>query len=326
MRIQELLSEAISLTKYQTDFRQAIKHAIVDSLKEFKRLRDVREFRDLRSTIDDQVSMRPIWQKLAANFYLQLDRYLVKRLQDVTEQLYPGSYVPIKFVKTNDQGYARGLNIYLSDEFLINISKIILNKYYDSAASSLTDFSFYDHFFSQYNNEHLIWRVISYADQVIEDLLDVLIHELVHVVQHSNQLQKGKTNYEYRSLLSDPKKKKFDDSEFIRLSKMRFKYGRLPVNAETRYRLLHAASPQEIGAYSHNIAQEVILAYGLDDPNLVPADIPPLSEFGSIIASIVKKYIKPVTHEEHRVFQRYAKAATLEVSRYIDHLRKTVKS
>lgn len=325
MRIHELLSEAISLTKHEADFEKAIARAVVDGLRDIRSLRDTRDFQQFRDQVDQDGSFKPLWAKIGQRLYVSLGHHLTTNFQDVTEKLYPGSYVPIDFVQTNDRGYAKGMSVFLSDRFLSDLTKIVLNKFYDAVTNSFSEGSLYDYFFGQYNNKYIIRDILSYADRTIEELLDVVIHELVHVVQHGTQLAKGKHDYEYRSYLSDPKKKKGKDPEFMRLARMRTKHKRLPASAEARYRVLHASSPQEMGAYSHNIAQSIIRDFGLNDIHISPADIPPMSDFSTIIADYVKSYITPKTPAEQRIFQRYAKMVTLEITRYLDYTREKFK-
>jgi hypothetical protein len=148
-------------------------------------------------------------------------------------------------------------------------------------------------------------------NQMIDSMARTVIHELVHVVQHVKQKHRDST--EYRSYLG-PK------DEFYALFDIIDDQKRDPNTPEyKRWRKLYQASPQEIAAFAHDIANTIIQRNDLDGEDYY-VDESTMSELVPEIMSEIKRYFVPKTPDERKVFNRYVKRVYQELKNHIDRL------
>jgi hypothetical protein len=139
----------------------------------------------------------------------------------------------------------------------------------------------------------------------LDGLIGTIVHEVVHVIQH--RAQKGR-DIEYRSYLGkkDEFKKvasnpdRYDDPEWARL---------------------YYSSPQEIAAFAHNMAQDVLSRYGRN-PEVFSKNITAKDFVYALRHILGNQYKEPSNARERAVLKRYLKLAYQEVQRYIERRQK----
>lgn len=168
---------------------------------------------------------------------------------------------------------------------------------------------------------HLVSNRYEIADKVmvrtpqINNLVDTILHELVHVIQH--QQQRHRSQPEYRSYL-DKKGNKL-------ISYWRPEEGWDFDN--TNWQRLYYASPQEIPAFAHNMAGKIIRSFGFDEPLEEPYPTVTAADFVRELRNIIgDQYRNPTTPKESKILNRYLKLAYQEVQRYIERKKAADKA
>lgn len=169
---------------------------------------------------------------------------------------------------------------------------------------------------------HLVDNRYAIADRVmdrtpqINKLVDTILHELVHVIQHRQQRHRRQP--EYRSYL-DKKGNKL--RSFWRGPEQGWDFD------NTNWQRLYYASPQEIPAFAHNMAQAIIRGFGLDEPLELPYPTITAQDFVSELRNIVgDQYRNPTNPKESKILNRYLKLAYQEVQRYIERKKAADKA
>jgi hypothetical protein len=243
--------------------------------------------------------------------YLKLD--LTKSLNKyLNEKINPdaNSY-PYTVVFKNAKGnnaYVNGLKMVIDDEALDTLSLLVVDFIETYTIDNGSGDRLFDDFFiflSKISEGVAGPDLYEDLKKTLNVLASVIIHESVHLVQHSRQYMAGRQSTEYRSYL-DPKR-----STFPELQRQK-DWSRDPENMK-----LYRASPQEITAFSHEYAMDIINDYQstseldlLKDPQLLAQEI---------YDKLKKKRI-PNGEGEQKVFQRYAKLIYQEISRYLDQV------
>jgi hypothetical protein len=169
---------------------------------------------------------------------------------------------------------------------------------------------------SGHSKKPLTDRIMYRLHGPVSEMISTLIHEVVHVLQHRAQQNKpsGTGGTEYRSYL-DTRKGELKDLLSKYHSQRDFK--------DERWDRLYYASPQEIGAFAHNIALRIVRDFGF---NLPDADLTvsfTAKDFVDALRSrIGDQYRDPNNPREQAVLKRYLKLAYQEVQRYIEQRRK----
>lgn len=159
-------------------------------------------------------------------------------------------------------------------------------------------------------------RIVDRKRNLVNQMTDTVLHELVHVIQHTQQFRRPGGSTEYRSYLDRTK------------GELRSLY-RGPEQGwdfdSEHFQKLYRASPQEIGAYAHNMALDIIRSVGLNEPD--SEDIPlTATDFVQALRQIVgNEYRDPNNPRERAVLNRYLKLAYQEVQRYIERKRAAAK-
>lgn len=152
--------------------------------------------------------------------------------------------------------------------------------------------------------------------QEIRQLCSLILHEITHVYQQYQQELRGLSSREYRSYLSDPRfKDKSGEDEFLQLHRDPKNYG------SARYKLLYSASPQEIAAFSNQIAMDIISNNNLDE--LPIQDLPQARELMTDINTSISQYthLDPRIPEQAKIYNKYRKQVYQVVDQYLDRLR-----
>jgi uncharacterized membrane-anchored protein YjiN (DUF445 family) len=244
----------------------------------------------------------------------------------------------------NVGGQTNGLTIEIADDILDPIVKNVLNRIYDYILDNVESQEQGNHLY-QYTYE-VVTRLSktikssvdtareynflfdSLNDDDINAIVDVVTHELVHVQQHSKQ--KSIFRYEYRSYLDRNK------NEFKNLAAKRYMATVDPNNPDltdeelARYYQLYISSPQEIKAFSSEMANRVFrnIASHLDTAE----DLENLKQDRDNIKRYVVYVVKQFINSYHRdltsrlndptfvkIYRRYLSSVVNQVMDSIDH-------
>lgn len=143
-----------------------------------------------------------------------------------------------------------------------------------------------DHVIQEYQRGHKIHNPIS-------DLASTIIHELVHVLQHIPQYDKQRYDTEYKSY-AGAKEKMYQELR------------------DGEPGVLYYSSPQEIGAFAHNFAIDLI-------SKIKETGLP--RNFDEILRRRMIGQMRPTVYNQlsPRVIQRYAKKTYEELSHLISY-------
>lgn len=366
MKITELIFEAISLTRYQTFIKKDITDSIEECLYEMVKEMDGPEFSTLKGVENDETLftqlIRPTIKKyLEQNLLYHIEKKLTVKARDMFGEYLtdvgqkqqgktlaalvdPKSNSKIKrpFVKFHtitDLGHANPTSgaVVLSWNYYYTVivdrlTEIIVDIFYDSYYSgNENQLNALKLMFQSSGRNTLIFKIIDYVNRrkVIDEMIGTFIHEVVHVAQHAIQQALGREKTEYRSYL-EKNKEKFLASFAKDLADQY-------INSELMNRL-HAGSPQEIGAFVHNIALNIIKSYYFDETPLDQlkyyTDIksPYYRENTTALRTdivhavrdhLVARNIRPESRIEKEIYKRYMKMVYLEIQKYLEWLIKS---
>jgi hypothetical protein len=321
--IQESLEEAISVTQYESTVEEAVRLGIAQAMTVMASLKG-RNPEEERLMLDD----KPI--PLFNRFKGSLPDVLAEKISNLIEvklgrEIGKEVKLTVSFDETQPdvKGLADNTEIILTNRYVKKLSGRLLDKIDQSLTASYAVEEWVDATFSTFKmlgsqDRYLTNVILDDSIPLIDAIVSTTLHELVHILQHHRQFQKGRTNTEYRSYL-DKKKGEF--------SALHNKEDDLSDEEKIRYHHLYLASPQEMGSF----ANEMALAYirDTDIKNATSEEgIEPVTPQDIIF--YVKKYIHnrysdPKNQKEYAVFKRYAKLVYQEVQRYIEKIRKTFK-
>lgn len=332
MRSYEFITETITIADYQEQFEKVITDSIKSSIMSLVGGRGTFENETKANNTD---SIEPLLTGgYMRRFWLSLHKEIIKNLSEVVTQLFNQRYKnneslidmysnrTIRIEKLRYHGYATGLQIVLSDQFITDIDNtvrdILRNNYLDLIDSDYNDhgkLSTTDKFFraikSLSRSPEIILEDYKIIDLIVS-LAEVTTHELVHVFQHAEQYKKNQfaTSTEYRSYAEKDKGK---------FHKIVNRLG-TPESEPADYGI-YQASPQEIAAFSHNIANKIIKDFDLFQyPNNIDQD-----QYYDIIQSYVFEHLRYTVEQrnnmnyiERKVFNRYAKQIYQIVRHYLE--------
>jgi hypothetical protein len=328
MLSSEFLLEALSLTKYKKQAQDAVNQAILDTMTRLVDDLNNKNFDAARNADENNFfkSTRPaLTDYLERNLKRNLERNLTATARDMTgtaDNLSNRSgAIFVYFDIIDDLGLAHANNtISLSSkEYLEPLVKGLTDQLLDLSLDWYEGDSFLRGMTrllkSLPNDERLQDILINDLrdSNVITEMVRTFIHECVHVAQHLPQQQKQLDRTQYRSYLQKSK----EDFENA-YEKQNGKY----VNPDLMYRL-HASSPQEIGAFTHNLAMEMIDELGWDEYTDNPEYIERVDYIhllGKVKDHLTNRGIYPKTPAEVKVFRRYLKLVYQEVERYREWL------
>lgn len=295
MNIRELLEqiemEATTQAEYLPEFQEAIMKAISDSLEHLaKESLFAPHFAVPLTKFNRENSFpAPLITALRGALYWLLEHRIAEALKDTANNIFPikdprhlQAVGTVDFVTTKSGGFARYQGVYISDRPLKGLRDQLVDQALDRTYDSYGGYDIYTPEgeirpgvgFRETRAGELRRQLLEMARtpadlvpaSVIDELIDVFVHELTHTEQHraqwdSEQLRNRSRSgdLEYRSHLDDPGDRKFRD-----LAKGHAR-GTLTAAEQERYWELYLSSPQEIAAFSNNMATEIARSYGVFD-------------------------------------------------------------
>ena len=324
MRSHEFIAEAITIADYQEQFEKATKQIILDSLKKIltseSKYRPFDEhFRSIEPLTDRYLDRFLFNFTLSCRFKFSdmLESFVAQRYKDDEEFVRNYKIVGSKISFNPDiksYGYANKLSIVINYSFLKSIVSAIKKYIYDyfynvdkSEKKSIKDI-FLKALQKIINDPHTFFKTHSSLKNIITQFVETITHELVHVFQQAEQFRKKRPNFEYRSYAEK-------DLEKFRTA-MRNK------SSIEDFRIYHA-SPQEITAFAHNIASQILKNTEFKSIILWPDT--DQSNYNKIISDYVAKHLrytpeqrKNMNYIERKVFNRYVKQVYQILQHYIE--------
>ena len=310
------LSEAISTTTLRNPLKREIHNEILDSThqmyyKEPKLDPQVKEEANKHVSLSKVMGIVRDWLKVELKVRISAGiESIIKAHTEIDSQ--------VRFEDMKTGGYASTIDMAINKSHIDNIAKEICDQLYQMTLDNV-------------ENEHEIVETMfrcfkeatirdlygrgSNLEKLIGGLVSVVLHELTHVIQHSQQYKKGRTSTEYRSYL-EPNKEKFHAS-----------VGKMSTgDASTEDYRLYRGSPQEIAAFAQETALHFINDMFLDEVTK-PEEV---QEFRQEIPKLLNHYVNkefsdPSNPMEYAVFKRFNKLMYQEVIRYVDALEKRMR-
>jgi hypothetical protein len=332
MKISEVvIDEAISVSHYSQALAPVITAGVHEAIGLVRNIKG-RETEAEASFADDDGSHARFKAIVIYEISANLDHVLRKKIKDSLNKSCGVPVIEDLFFTTmtgSTRGWAQDRDIALSAKYLDSIAKrsaeVLFNSVYDSYSSEERIDGFYFMCRSIGTGDRYLSSFIDDAiKKTVSSLVSTSVHELVHVLQHNKQLNKGRDETEYRSYL-DKRKGEFADM----VNKSDQTPGQVTDNNE-RYYNLYLASPQEIPAFAHQAALNIIRDFGFDDSDH-PGDlqIASVREF-DIVDAVNKitstRFSAPKTPKEAMVRKRYIKLVYQEVARYLQQRLAQLKS
>lgn len=333
MRIFELiqLTEAISLTKFEPDFQQAIKQAMIKSVQELYNFSTTQP--DYTSLVDksQEEFSKKIRELVQTDITRVFNRSFRIALIKQGEIALPDAkdILSVRFTDIPDLGNALGYRIELNINYIDTVSKEFANQlldtFYDQFGEQdlMTSFQRYLKRFDSRELEHIFYNYK--IDKQVTSMVDTMLHELAHIYQQNAEKKKGRTGHDYRSYLAPGVK---GTEKFYKSFEKR----------GPEFTRLHVSSPQEIGAYVQNIVVNLVRTLGWDvatDPNELTIyshgkKIDPEytvdwnNSLANEIKSAVIEHLKPRlgnidSKRRQKVYQRYLKFVYQELMNYRDN-------
>lgn len=317
---EEIVDEAISMTKYEEDLVKAVKDGIINGVasleKSFMNNPNLQEILN-----DDGLSDRYARAFMQREGNDKIEKGITKQLKLTLEKIL-GKDAISKFrfgTMKGMGGFAQGSTMVINRAYLVEIVRTIMNRFsiylYDNyeAGDRTKGMSFLFRMLKSGDRE-ILNVMLKDMNQSIDKIVSIVVHEAVHLVQHKQQAHRPLGKTEYRSYLDKEKGEFYKAATNPKLAKSKNK---------DRYYDLYFASPQEISAFSHQMALDVIKANGLDKVERLQ-DIPRIKG-EDIIAyinnRINNRFAQPRNPQEVQVRRRYIKLVYQEVHRYIEHLK-----
>lgn len=310
MLIRELLllSEAISITHITPHVRRTIYQTLTDSLAyELPRLRANVEKH--KSDVDGGHGKQARLD-ISNIFYRQLLPALSQSIDQAIDALIPNTLTAVTFKRIGSAGQAPGTIIVIQTDLVEKLGNLVVNAIFESIWDNGPEY--FDAIFSKEVLSDVAKRLPrnGEVDELVSYIANVVTHELVHVIQHKKQEHRLST--EYRSYLGS--NDEFDTLHDIVHDQ---KYDRTTPEY-ARWNYLYRASPQEIAAFAHDIANVIIQRNDIDADYYI--DDATMHELMSEIISEIKRYITPKDRQERKVFNRYVKRVYQELNAHIDRL------
>ncbi len=296
--INNLLTETINMTQYRNIINQSVIESIdqlIDVIPSYKRKIDVDVRNDATQGEYHELlyAIRPlIIHGITTILRLNLTKIINSQIQDVNKK------VSVLFKDITANGIASNSVITLSNKFPIALADMIVKTL--------------GNWLLQYNKKtvnkfKLIFEISSdelkkYYDfsniPVVYQMVNVILHELTHVVQDARQEHRG-GDIEYRSYLT--KNPIFNNI----LDKMH--NGDELSDEEFR---AYLSSPQEIAAHAHNIAADVIKSIGNNKPTA--------SDIQKAVTDLVGKFFSDKTDPRiSKIYNRYLKLVYQQVMNHL---------
>jgi hypothetical protein len=258
---------------------------------------------DLEDTMNRQANINAL--KDTNNIPYHMEKYCEENLKKLATQVIQIPLTQVKFQKLEPgtDGECYQLTIVLSEEFLTNFTRIVLNKW--SNALRLANPNDYFDYSVMSNSIDLNKFKQTLFSQSLEPLVfscaSTFLHEIVHAFQNYKQITKGNSKIGYSSYLA-PKK------EFLA------KMGKDNALSDPLTYKLYRASPQEMAGFANQDATRYIRDHGLDDPTqtITQKDLAELRHY------IGDFFRDRTNHNEYKILKRYGKLVYTAIADYIN--------
>ena len=321
MRLHDILIEAISYTIEKDKIKHSILSALVSSLERTKRS-VIHEINSGRIKDPVHNTLPSIFSYMQSLFPHAIKQNLLKLYSKEPYYLRNVDFVSLG----RAHGQAEGVNIKLSKQTIANILYIALTNMNNKFTSRLIDsngranMEVFDHMFTDAHKSKDI-------DNIISQLTSTIIHELVHVKQHAQQFLYAPSDkqLEYRSYLNKDKNKFWDAIKKL--------------ETQEHFDMYHA-SPQEITAFAHNLAIELIdtVTKGLSIDDIIERDagnfvikrlkrvLSDASNYEQMSTySRYRSFNQPSNEKQYKIFKRFMKLVYKEITNYINELQDNMK-
>ncbi len=332
MRLVELfLKEKINLSQHEHEISAFIKVTIAEYIKKLINDKHYPGLEFYQDQFDSSGESHEYTEYLIDKLDGIIRHVLQNKLYTLAKEKFYPPLEHVGFIKTEANGYADRLAIYINDSKVDNMAKKIITKLFDTVLNSYNNNErndglngFVDDMIEN-PNSYVGSRIFDWVNRDIDSIVSTFIHELVHVMQHGNQYKKGKNSTEYRSYLGKK-------DEFKNLHSKAWKSNfDLPGDESKNYYKLYYSSPQEIGAHAHNIALQVIIdniKEYVNPESITPEQYNKMKTWleGSTIPAYVDDYLRDYLDkknpEEYKIYKRYYKLVYQEVLNYIHSMFK----
>ena len=317
MKLREIITEGISLTRYKSNIHDAVNGSVITTLGYIKNLQDQHaETLDLVNRTNGNLSQ--LTSAMLTDTVNYLEQGIVKELKPVVfaivdresgadnrtnKNVNYAKDFEFSFDDTNIGGSAYNFVIEISKNLLVRIQKNTLRYLADYAKkNNYSEEALGDAFFASIDDTvENPQELLEYLSELTNQLTTTVIHEMVHIVQNWKQFKAGRNDKQYRSYLVKDPEKFYQSTERLNTAD----------EQPDDWKWYHA-SPQEIAAYAHTIALDIIKDYQLSAYNI---------DSNTIIA-YVKQHLKdsmpnPSTQQEVQIYRRYLKLAYQECMQYV---------
>lgn len=328
MHLSDIFNEAISATHMTVPLEQAVRKGIISAIGSLYDMKG--GYPRLEAEFDKGYTSDFTKQMLIAlnSSYDQWNMagHVARAIkEELTKQLGKNVVKQLNFADTKDAyGWATSENEIAINEKIIksvakrsldNVMQIVLDNY---GEGELTDgFWFIIKSIGRNERDYLGPLFDRDIKSRINKIAKTTVHEVVHVLQHKRQDEKGLGSYEYRSYL-DKKK-----GEFAALHNKRWTTA--SPDTDEKYHSMYLASPQEMTAHAHEVVINIIRDYDLNDAET-------LEQFNNELRTIDAEGVADYTKDklgnrfldtskprEYAVYKRYLKQVYQELHRYIVH-------
>ncbi len=237
MRFSQFLIERISMSHYNETVEMGAVECckqVIDSIKSVKKQIST----EARNAADDgnlSLLIKEVYEVLVTKsnsiFRIGMARHINNNIPEIDKQ------VKVFFKPIDpDNGQAIGSTVTINVKFINNIIRTLVKFVANIASKSGNPFNeFFNITGDDVDDRFDISQIPS-----LEEMVQVFVHELVHVVQHLKQSHRDKT--EYRSYLEK-------DTE-------KFQTAMAKKSSEDDH--LYYSSPQEIAAFAHDIVSNIL--------------------------------------------------------------------
>jgi len=299
MKLQHLY-EAISISHYYNDIKNVIQMGIDFNIRKLNEIHG-------KFNVFGIKSAETLKQFIEGNLFYNLEYNLKKTIKSIVKN-ETGKYVPVEVEFQDIKGgichdMLIGLSFSYCEKMVADLFHVIVEMVDEDCDSHdihkcLVDFSF--------ENERIMVSELSDKEN-IDNFINTVLHEVVHLIQ--NVKQDHRSNTEYRSYLNTDKKQFLDSMGRI-----------LKGTNDEQDNKLYYASPQEIAAYSHNIAINIIKNNNLDKKNEKISSNEITHYVNAYLDDIFKNKSDP---KIKKVYNRYYKLVYLELQRFLEKTHKT---
>jgi hypothetical protein len=332
--IESVLDEAISISSLYEPVKKAIETGIQNSIGSLYALKG--GYPKLEEKFNNGLNSREMMVELIRmaegpdSRWNMADHIAMEIRKTLTIELGRNVVRGLTFVDLGDTTHGEALlnlKILINSKIVNNIAKAsvtkVMNMVLDNYGEGERTGGLWFIIKSIGNGDrHYVSYLLEDNEKRINSITSTLIHEVVHVLQYTPQNTAGRheDDYEYRSYLG-----KKDE-----LSKLNAKRKRTR-KEKSRYDKLYYASPQEIAAFSHEIAVKMANDLGLrgsrniEELNRAASAINAQSIIDHV-KEITGSYIMPQERKEFPVFKRYGKLVYQELMRYIDKQRERLQA